>query len=77
MRVFSLQRSIDGRIKLRRISKCLKTHYVSVIINWENMDFIFANVFSYNMSSHYLLPKADDVLEELRYKRESEESSEV
>lgn len=50
---------------------------MSVIINWENMDFIFANVFSYNMSSHYLLPKADDVLEELRYKRESEESSEV
>ena len=35
------------------------------------MDFTFANVFDYSP------PKAYDVLEELRYKKESEESSEV
>ena len=35
------------------------------------MNFTFANVFSYS------LPKADDMLEELRYKKETQESLEV
>ena len=44
-----------------------------MIKNWMKMDFTFANV----MSSHYPLLKADDVLEELQYKKESEKYSEV
>ena len=66
-----LQCLIDGRRNLVRISKCIKIHYVSLIINWIKMNFTFANVFSYS------LPKADDMLEELRYKKETQESLEV
>ena len=69
--MFPLQCLIDGRINPVRTSKCIKIHYVSVIKNWTEMDLTFANVFSYP------LPKTDDVLEELRYKKESGESSEV
>ena len=59
-----------------RISKCIKIHYGSVIKNWIKMDFTITNLFGC-MSSHYPLSKADDVLEELRFRKESEESSEV
>ena len=69
--MFFLQCLIDGRINLLQISKWIKIHYASVIKNWIKMDFTFANVFSYS------LPKTDDMLEELRSKKESEESSEV
>ena len=58
---------IDGRTNLLQISKCINIHYVSLIINWIKMNFNLANVFSYS------LPKADDVLEELKYKKESQE----
>ena len=70
--MFLLQRSIDGRINLVEISKCIKIQYGSVIKIWIKMDCTFANLFSY-MSSHYPLPKVDDALEELRYKKEIEE----
>ena len=69
--MFLLQCLIDGRINLVRISKCIKILCVSAIKNWIKMDFTFANAFGYSP------PKAYDVLEELRYKKESEESSEV
>ena len=49
---------------------------MSVIKNWIKMDFTITNLFSC-MSSYYPLPKADDVLEELRFRKESEESSQL
>ena len=66
MRVFSLQCLIDGRIKLVRISRCIKIHYVSVIKNWIKMDFTFANVFSYPLPKQMISWKNHDIKKKVK-----------